>query len=459
MTPPRQITLAQWDERYDVLRAGGLAEPAYGGRLSRRLADGDRRLSCLRFDDSAAALRLWNFLLSEEDRLFQARRDGKTIIGTMKDLGTVPIMAYALQDTVAFYPDGAWWQPCMMEMSDGLLARADGLGIDESFCPVRAMLGAFLTGEHFPRPDLLTCSAGATCDDFSAIAQRLETMGFPIAWWEIPPRRPCDPGEEAVVLPSGRRAPQSQVKFVARQLQKLATQMNSRLGKRVTAGPLAKSIVEANRVRRLLNELRQAVFAAPIAPLGAMEMLVAEMLSIHYCSDRPETVAVLTDLLAEVQRRVQAGVGVLDRAAARIFWVNPVADLRAMNLLEECGGRVCGTDYMFGHALAMIPQDVPPYEALAQMALADPMVGPASQRAEDIVAAMAAAGAEAAVISRIPGASHCATEGAIIAEEIRRRLGAAVVEIEVPPLIDAMVESIRTRLSALVEQVKEKRGR
>ena len=71
---------------------------------------------------------------------------------------------------------------------------ADSLGVDESFCPVRAMLGAFVTGAHFPIPDLLTCSVGATCDDFSAIAQRPNGLGHPILWWEIPHRRAPEPG-------------------------------------------------------------------------------------------------------------------------------------------------------------------------------------------------------------------------------------------------------------------------
>ena len=93
---------------------------------------------------------------------------------------------------------------------------------------------------------------------------------------------------------------------------------------------------------------------------------------------------VLAELLAEVRRRVQAGVGVLPADAVRVFWVNPVADLRVMNLLEDAGGRVCGTDYMFCHALDPIPTDLPPLEALARMALADPMVGSAADRAERI---------------------------------------------------------------------------
>jgi hypothetical protein len=165
----------------------------------------------------------------------------------MKDLGTVPVMACSLPQVRAFYPDGAWWTPCLMEHSDRLLNRADALGADPSFCPVRAMLPAFQSEEHFPRPDLLVCSTGAVCDDFSAIAQRLERLGHPILWWEMPRRRAPEPGEDAV----------------------------------------------------------------------------------------------------------------------RVFWVNPVADLRAMNLLEACGGRLCGSDFMLAHALDLIPEDLPPFDALS----------------------------------------------------------------------------------------------
>ena len=75
-----------------------------------------------------------------------------------------------------------------------------------------------------------------------------------------------------------------------------------------------------------------------------MEMLIAEMLAIHFCSDHNETVGVLAGLLEEACRRADAHVGVLPADAVRLFWVNPVADLRVMNLLEDVGGRVCGAD-------------------------------------------------------------------------------------------------------------------
>ncbi len=93
-------------------------------------------------------------------------------------------------------------------------------------------------------------------------------------------------------------------------------------------------------------------------------MLVAEMLAIHFCSDHNETLQVLAELLEEIRRRVRARAGVLGADAVRVFWVNPVADLRTMNLLEDAGGRVCGSDYLFCHALDRIPTDLPPLEAL-----------------------------------------------------------------------------------------------
>ncbi len=62
-------------------------------------------------------------------------------------------------------------------------------------------------------------------------------------------------------------------------------------------------------------------------------------------------------------------------------------------------------------------------------------------------------GAEAVAISRIPGASHCSLEAAVLGDVIRVRLGVPVLEIEVPPLADAVEPSLSTRLSALVETV------
>lgn len=454
---PERITLEEWDRRYTALRAEGLCEPSYGGNLCRHVEDGDRRLLKLRMDNSPAALRLWNFLLSEEDRLAEARANGKVLVGTMKDLGTVPVMAYSFESVTAFYPDGAWWIPCVMEQTAGLLRIADSLGVDDSFCPVRAMLGAFVNEAHFPIPELLICSVGATCDDFSAIAGRLEGMGHPVFWWEIPHRRRPEEGEDAVVLPGGLRAPRSQVAFVEGELARVRGALETAVGMSLTDEALRDGIRRANWVRDLLRELRRAVFTADVSPLPGLELLIAEMLAIHFCSDQNECLQVLEDLLGEVRRRMKRGVGFFARDAVRVFWINPVADLRVMNMLEDVGGRLCGTEFLFSHALDAIPEDLSPMEALAHSALADPMVGSPVDRAERVLRDMEEFGAEALVVSRIPGASHCALEGTIIGDIVRKRLGVPVTEIEVPPLSDSIEPTLQTRLEALVETVRSKR--
>jgi hypothetical protein len=457
-TAPRKLNLDEWDDRYEQLRREGLREPGYGGPLGRHVArEKDFRLQQLQFDNSPAALRLWNFLLTENERLHQARAKGHKIVGTMKDLGTVPVMAYALPGVRAFYPDGAWWTPCLMECSDKLLQQAEMMGIDASFCPVRAMLPAFENGGHFPEPDLLVCSTGAICDDFSAIAQRLEHLGHSIMWWEMPRRRQPGLGETACALPGHLVAPKIQVDCVRTELQRVGEALGELAGRTLDDDCLAAGIGAANQVRRLLGSLRQTVYSAPAAPLPALEMLVAEMLALHFCSDRGETIAVLEGLLAGVQSRARKNQFIGSAGAMRIFWVNPVADLRAMNLLEELGGRLCGSDYMFTHALDLIPEELPPLEALARTALADPMVGPTSDRAARIVAECQANQAEGVVVSRIPGASHCAREGEIILEIVRREIGLPAIELEIPPVCDAMRPSLDSRLQALVETARARR--
>jgi hypothetical protein len=455
---PRKLSLDEWDERYDQLLEAGLRQGGHGGPLRSHVTErGDLRLRHLQMDNSAAALRLWNFVLSENDRLRQAQRRGERIVGTMKDLGTIPVMAYSLPGLRAFYPDGTWWTPCLMECSDRLFQQADVLGLDASFCPARAVAPAFLNGEHFPRPDLLICSSGAVCDDFSAIAQRLEWLGFPIEWWEMPRRRPPERGEAPARLPGGSMAPQIQVEFVRGELERIGQVLGKLAGKPLDLGSLAQGIRRANEVRRLLQTLRMRVYSAKGVPLPALEMLLAEVLTIHFCSDLEESITVLSDLLSEVSQRIEGRQFVVSEEAVRIFWVNPVADLRVMNQLEDLGGRICGTDYMFTHALDLIPEDESPFVALAQTALADPMVGSTAERAERIVRECRTFGAEAVVLSRIPGASHCSREGAIIRQVVDERLGLPTVELEVPSVCDALLPALSSRLQAVVEIARARR--
>jgi benzoyl-CoA reductase/2-hydroxyglutaryl-CoA dehydratase subunit BcrC/BadD/HgdB len=443
--PAGKIDFESWNAGFRKIGAGDATETLVLGtpRCFVELK-GNLRLRTLRFDNSLSSLRLWSFLLSENDRLAMARKAGKKIIGALKDLGTVPVIVYSSPRAVAFYPDGAWWTPCLMEMSEGLLRIADAAGFGDEVCPVRATLAAFLNRAHFPMPDLLVAAVGACCDDMTCVMQRVADLDIPMVWWELPYRRDA-------VTPD-------LVRFVAREFDRVRRAVGDLVGEEITDDMLAAGIRKANQVRRLLARIRDLAYGTSPAPFPALETQICEMLAIHFCSDPEQSLAVLTHVLQTVERRVERAEGVLPRDNCRVVWVNPVADLRVMNLFEEMGGALAGTEYLFRHALLPIPENGPPLEALAETALRDPMIGTAQYRARLIIEEARRYGAEGVIVANIPGASHCATEGLVIRQEVQRTLDLPVLEIAVPPVADASIGQLATRLEGFFEVIRSRRG-
>lgn len=467
---PAQITHSQWDEAfrllpdtirhsYQYLKSTQMQTDYLNDSRCFEEFEGDTRLRSLKFDNSLASLRLWSFLLSEEGRLHKSRAAGKKIIGTMKDLGTAPILAYACDNAVAFYPDGAWWIPCVMEMSEGLLRVADSLGFGDEMCPARAALAAFFKGGHFPMPDLLVGAVGCCCDDFSAIQQRVADMGIPIVWWELPYRRDSSEGEPSEITPTGIAVPTRLVDFVAGQLEKVKRAIEQTTRQIITDEKLSKAIDKANQLRRLLGTIRDLSYGTVPVPFPSLETQICEMIALHFCSEMDESINVLGHVAETIQQRVNNQEGVLPADSCRCVWVNPVADLRAMNMFESLGGSIAGTEYLFRHALVQIPTNIEPMRALALTALCDPMIGSSRYRARLIIEDALRYNAEGVVISNIPGASHCATEGTIIRDCIQTKTGLPVLEITVPPLIDSESGQLSTRFEAFFETIRARRNK
>jgi hypothetical protein len=406
------------------------------GALQRHAQCGDKRLLHLDFHLSPASHDLWNFLMTEEERLHAARAAGKVIVGALKDLGTIPILVNAYTNAVAFYPDGAWWLPCFKEQSTNLLPVADALGAGEGFCPVRAMLGAFELGCHFPIPDVMFCSTGAICDDFKAIAQRLVERGHPIHFWEMPHVRAAQPDEPSIELPNGLRVPMLARDIVQDELRRIVKMLDQQTGEAVSEGKLQEAIVRSNRVRALLARIRSS-------SLPSLERLISEMMALHYCSDYTCCEAVLARV-AEEADTLKA-----DEHLKPVYWINPVADVRAMNLLEEAGGRLCGTDFMFTHALTPLDEGLSPVDALARMALSDPMAGTIRARMMACLIDAKRCGARGIIVSRIPGASHCAFEASMLSTIS----DLPILEIEIPSLSDLFALSLMTRLQGFIESI------
>ncbi len=129
--------------------------------------------------------------------------------------------------------------------------------------------------------------------------------------------------------------------------------LESLRGQTLDDARLAAGIGRANRVRSLLAELRRLAYTASPCPLPALEMLIAEMLAIHFCSDQAEAAAVLEELLAEVQRPGPRRRGRLGGAGGA-------------GVLGQSGGRPAGDEPAGGrrrpglrHRVSLLPRPGP----------------------------------------------------------------------------------------------------
>lgn len=468
---PARITALEWEARMgdvpEAYRAGCtfLRSLAPGGvpylhspyEYSCR---GDVLLKRLKYDDSLAALRLWAFIFSEKDRLFFAKDKGWKIFAAMKDLGPVPVLAYAVPDSLTFYADELWWAPCFAE-SQHLLDEAARLGAGEELCFVRAALGAMVTLDYFPPPDLCIAGVGACCDDFSAVMQLIESLGYPTHWWEMAARfkstSPISSERFLTTSGGGSAYQESAAKFVTGQLREVVLRLEEISGTRITEGMLSESRRKFNEIRRRVSELREIAYSAQRPPLPGLEMMLAEFIAIHACSDPEEAVNVLDDLLDVARQRIHAGISPLGPDPVRVFWATPPTDTTLISLLEDLGGCIAGTEYMISHAFYPLATDRPVVEAVAENCMDDPMTGPASFRAARIVEGARRFSAEGVIISGISGASHCPFDEGAIAEAVDRELGIPVLSFDVPYSPGRTSEQVRTKMESFMEMLKQNR--
>ena len=307
---PRQITLQEWDGRYAELRASGLRNPvwrsAWPARRRRR-----PRLLKLRFDNSPAALRLWNFLLTEEERLHGPRGRGQE--DRRHDEGPGHRPGHGLR----FAQRGRL-------LSRRRLVDAVPDGAQRAAAPDRRFAGhrrVVLPGaghargvrerRAFPHSRPADLQRRGDLRRFFRHRPAAGGLGYPdpLVGNAASPR--AGTGRSGRALPGGFSAPQSQVEFVeVGAAARPAGAGRTWPGNRSTTKRLAAGIAEANqRPPVCWPSCGTLVFTAEPCPLPALEMLIAEMLAIHFCSDRDETIAVLEELLAEVSRRVDGRGG------------------------------------------------------------------------------------------------------------------------------------------------------
>lgn len=468
--PLQRITSDAWDARIRripesfrrecrflrSIRADGVPYLFSPSEYARR---GDRLLDRLKFDPSPAALRLWAFIFSEKDRLFLAKENGWKIFAVMKDLGQTPVITYSVPKSLSFYADALWWAPCFAE-NPRLLDEAEKLGATSELCFVRAALGAFKTLDYFPMPDLCLAGVGSCCDDFSAVMQLIEWQGAKVHWWEIPARPDktrLQVSGEFLKTPYGRTDyPESAVKFLEREYKGIVKVLEKETGRRISQPMLKGSLLNFNRIRGLVRNLRETVYSAEKVPLPGLEMLLAEFVGIHACSEPDEAVNVLECLTDEVRKRIRRGVSPFKGKPVRIYWVTPPTDASLITLLEDSGACIAGTDYLISHSYYPLRTNIPPLRAIAENHMDDLMIGSLGRRAEKIAAEADRFRAEGVLITGIFGASHCPFEEKIIGDMIKKRLSIPVMSFDVPYSPGRRSEQVVNRMQSFIEMIRRK---
>ncbi len=449
---PEGLTVQEWDHEFPLRCSAVLQDySAWYGRAEWRsylrppshwAGQGDLRLKRLRYDPEPASLGLCAFLESHTERLHARARGGARVIAAMKDLSVIPVLTASARDVVCYYADMAYMQPCTSEDTRFLdLAREHGF--DDTFCDVRAVVGALEDGEYWPRPDLCLAAVGACCDDFSACMQHVRTLGHPVSFWEIPH--------------VGHRAAPRDTAFVVRELDRVRRNIEAVLGRGIPDEDLAENIRRVNALRRRVRSIRDLAYGPDAAPLPALESLLVEAIPVDFCSDLDAALDLYARVEAMCRRRVESGCHAVDPRAVRLTLVTPSMDLCLQNDLEDMGARVAGTEYMLGHAFLDLDESLPPLEALARNVLANPMVGSAARRAGFICEEAERYDAEGVVLVSFFGASHCAYENKILAREIRSSLGLPTMVLDCQTVCHDLPGPVRSRLGAFIEALRDRR--
>jgi benzoyl-CoA reductase/2-hydroxyglutaryl-CoA dehydratase subunit BcrC/BadD/HgdB len=454
MNSLRQINYREWLAEFEQVSDAEIEKTRYFRHLkvapwsqylfppSTYALYGQRLLKKIRFDPSVAALRLWGFALSEGERIFRARQAGMKIVAVMGDLGALPPLVYSFPNTVAFYPDCLWWVPFMME-SPVLFEEAQGYGLGDDCCFVRAALGAFSKKAYFPRPDLCIATVGATCDDMSAVISEAELLGNEIYYFELPLRN--ETGNSG-----------DWKEFISDQYRRLCKYIEKVLNIPFSNENFFNTLKKINHMRKLIADISELNSQSEFCPMGAIEMMNAEFSALSYYGDPDECAEVLNDLKREMEFRADNNIGYSENDL-RLVWITPPADPLLLNYAEKLGGRIVGTEYLINQTKSTFKTEGDPFEILAENQLQSTLIGSSDYRVNLILEQVTRTQAEGVIISGVFGSSHCPYETAPIVEALHKT-GTPVLAFDVvAPGKDYLQSQIFSRMEAFMETLRARK--
>lgn len=263
-----------------------------------------------------------------------------------------PVELLYAMDVIPIYPENHAVIIGARKMSSEVASAAEGMGYSMDLCSyARCDLGSIKTGLSptwgLPKPDLLlisNCQCGTLTKWFEVLSR---LYGAPMFLMDIPHSGHGEPDPAAE-------------KYVRAQLDDLLM-----LVEKITGRPLDQErLKESTRLSREASELWTQILEIgenKPAPITVFDQFIS---MAPIVAQRGTQVAVdfYRELVAELEDRVQKGVGACENEKYRLFWDNlPIwPELRRLSLfLEERGGSLVTSLYTWAWARLAVGDENP----------------------------------------------------------------------------------------------------
>jgi len=211
----------------------------------------------------------------------------------------------------------------------------NGLPPGHGLCSLQQIRVGGMAKGIIPVPDMVTCSS-YFCDMGSKTDELLhERYGHPAIY--LDGSMDSRWGEYPAQLPQ-------RVEFLGAQLNKLFDRVNEVLGVKVTPDAWDEAMSVTRHLFHAVGQLVQFMTADPM-PISGVETGLAHQIALastgRAMTEGPEAIDILCQ---EVERRVDEGVGVVEKGAPRVMtFIAPFNDPGIMHMMENAGLAIVAT--------------------------------------------------------------------------------------------------------------------
>ncbi len=274
-----------------------------------------------------------------------------------------------LFDLVPFAPEVAAGAAASFELGPELLNEAESIGLSSDSCSFHRCAAAGAKLDYFPLPQYLTASSHL-CDGASRLFQFMaEKYNRPLYLLDIPAR-------------NNDRS----VRYVASQLEQIASNLERQSRQRLTPERIRKIFTSANESRQYqltTNQIRQS---GSLAISGEEGLGYAYLLFLG--SGHPQTVRVWKTLAEELNDHSKENINQdspAERNQIRLIWLHlrPYHSSELISYLEkELNAAIVMEEVNLVYWPPLDPEK--PFESLARKILANPGLGPLDRRLASI---------------------------------------------------------------------------